>query len=176
MITLPPGFAPGGIAVGRGSTFNVCSLGSGSIARGGLRTVAVTVIAPPFGPFSTVGLEVGGRRVSGTGQVDDGDTGALLASYDFTAASDSFVNDVVVTPAALVHRLGHPAADRVRRRRAAAVRRSAGQRRCTPRSVRGTDRQRRRRGPRLPQPGASIHAVDACFNLATDRVFRVALH
>lgn len=104
VITLPSGFAPEGIAIGRGSTFYVGSLSDGSLYRGDLRTGAGSVISAPVGQFSTVGIEVDTRDrvwvaggISGTGRVYDS-SGTLLASFTFTPAFDSFVNDVVVTP------------------------------------------------------------------------------
>ncbi len=103
-IDLPDGTFPEGIAIGRGSTFFVGSLSDGSIYRGDLASGAGEVITDSPGPFSTVGIEVDQRnRVwvaggpTGTGRVYDGDSGALLASYEFTAPFDSFINDVVVT-------------------------------------------------------------------------------
>jgi sugar lactone lactonase YvrE len=103
-IDLPTGFFPEGIAIGRGTTFYVGSLADGTIYRGDLRTGTGEVITGPVGPFSTVGIEVDAFNrvwvaggITGTGRVYDGTTGALLASYTFTAPFESFVNDVVVT-------------------------------------------------------------------------------
>lgn len=104
-VDLPDGYFPEGIAVGRGSTFYVGSLSDGSVYRGDLRTGEGTVLTAPFVPFSTVGLDVDQRnRVwvaggpTGTARVYDGDTGEPLAMYPLTAPSDSFINDVIVTP------------------------------------------------------------------------------
>lgn len=103
-IDLPPGFFPEGVAVGAGSTFYVGSLADGSVFKGDLRTGAGGVVVAPFGPFTTVGIEVDSREriwvaggPSGTGRVYDGMTGELLAAYSFTAPFASFINDVVVT-------------------------------------------------------------------------------
>ncbi|MDH3248366.1 MAG: hypothetical protein OEQ47_05365 [Acidimicrobiia bacterium] len=103
-IALPDGFFPEGIAVGRGSSFYVGSLADGSVFKGDLATGEGEVVVAPTGPFSTVGIEVDQRNriwvaggPTGTGRVYDGDTGGLLATFQFTDAFDSFVNDVVVT-------------------------------------------------------------------------------
>lgn len=103
VIPLPDGFAPEGIAVGKGSTFYVGSLANGAIYRGDLRTGEGEVVVPNSGG-PAVGIEVDAKgRVwvaggpAGTGTIYDGDTGAILANYQFTAPGASFVNDVVVT-------------------------------------------------------------------------------
>ena len=103
-IDLPAGYFPEGIAVGHGSTFYVGSLSDGSIYHGDLRTGAGEVLTEPAGPFATVGLTVDQRNriwvaggPTGTARVHDGDTGDLLATYQFTAPFESFVNDVIVT-------------------------------------------------------------------------------
>lgn len=103
-IGLPDGFFPEGIDIGRGSTFFVGSLADGSIFKGDLATGEGRVLVAPTGPFSTVGIEVDQRNriwvaggPTGTGRVYDGDTGQLLAAFEFTEPFSSFVNDVVVT-------------------------------------------------------------------------------
>ena len=103
-IALPDGYFPEGIAVGRGSTFFVGSLADGSVYKGDLRTGEGAVLTDPFGPFSTVGIDVDASgRVwvaggpSGTARVYDGGSGDLLAVYALTAPFESFVNDVIVT-------------------------------------------------------------------------------
>lgn len=103
-IDLPDGIFPEGIASGRGSTFYVGSLADGTIYRGDYRTGQGEVLTEPTGPFATIGLAVDRRgRVwaaggtSGTGRVYDGKSGELLASFPFTGALESFINDVIVT-------------------------------------------------------------------------------
>jgi len=103
-IELPDGYFPEGIAVGRGSTYYVGSLSEGSVYRGDLRSGEGAVLTDAFGPFSAVGLDVDQRnRVwvaggpTGTGRVYDGESGALLASYQLSGPFESFVNDVIVT-------------------------------------------------------------------------------
>ncbi len=103
-IDLPGDFFPEGIAVGAGSSFYVGSLADGSVYKGDLRTGEGSVLVAPFGPFTTIGIEVDNREriwvaggPSGTGRVYDGHTGELLATYVFTGPFASFINDVVVT-------------------------------------------------------------------------------
>jgi sugar lactone lactonase YvrE len=103
-IDLPSGFFPEGIAVGKGTSFYVGSLANGSVYKGDLSTGEGEELVAPFGPFTTVGIEVDGmERIwvaggpSGTGRVYDGRTGAELAVFAFTAPFASFINDVVVT-------------------------------------------------------------------------------
>jgi len=103
-IALPNGWQPEGITAGRGTTAYVGSLANGAIARVNLRTGAVDPTFIPGGAGRvTVGLfydrETNRLWVAGgpTGQVRvyDARSGALLASYAFTAG---FINDLVVTP------------------------------------------------------------------------------
>jgi sugar lactone lactonase YvrE len=103
-IKLPEGFFPEGIAIGRGKNFYVGSLADGSIYKGDLRTGEGAVLTAPAGPFTTVGIEVDNKEriwvaggPSGTGRVYDGNSGELLATYNFTDPFASFINDVVVT-------------------------------------------------------------------------------
>jgi sugar lactone lactonase YvrE len=104
-INLPDGFFPEGIAVGRGSTFYVGSLADGTIYKGDLASGEGAVFTEPTGPFpfTTVGLDVDQRNrvwaagaVAGTGRVYDGDSGELLATYQF-GPGQSFINDVIVS-------------------------------------------------------------------------------
>ncbi len=105
-IDLPDGFFPEGIAIGRGSTFYVGSLVDGTIYKGDLRTGEGAVFTDPTGPFpfTTVGLNVDQHNrvwaagaAAGTGRVFDGDTGEVLATYEFTSPGESLINDVIVT-------------------------------------------------------------------------------
>lgn len=101
VIALPKGWQPEGIAVGKGTSFYVGSLATGSVYRGDLRTgKGAQLVAPQGRP--AVGLEVDNRgRIwvaggpSGIGSVF-GASGAPLKTYTL-AASGAFVNDVVVT-------------------------------------------------------------------------------
>lgn len=102
VIPLPDGFAPEGIAAGRGTTFYAGSLAGGGIYRGDLRTGDGAVLAPGDGrTFVGMSLDSRGRLwvaggPDGAGYVIDTSSGATLAEFAFTD-EPSFVNDVVVT-------------------------------------------------------------------------------
>jgi sugar lactone lactonase YvrE len=100
-IPLPDGFAPEGIATGRGTTFYTGSLSGAGIWTGDYQTGAGHLLVEGGGPY--VGMDVDARNrlwvaggPTGTGTVFDADTGATLATFTF-AASSTFVNDVIVT-------------------------------------------------------------------------------
>jgi len=100
-LDLPAGFSPEGIATGRGHTFYAGSLAGAGIVRGDYRTGATEPLVTDGGPF--VGMKVDAQNrlwvaggPAGSGHVFDADTGATLASFEFTTDA-SFVNDVVVT-------------------------------------------------------------------------------
>ncbi|MGH3023338.1 MAG: SMP-30/gluconolactonase/LRE family protein [Gaiellaceae bacterium] len=102
-IELPDGFAPEGIAIGRGKTFFVGSIPTGAIYRGDLRTGEGGVLVAGAPGRQAIGLDLDVRKrlfVAGgpTGRafVYDSRSGALLAEYQLTAAP-TFVNDVAVT-------------------------------------------------------------------------------
>lgn len=102
-IDLPDGFAPEGIAIGRGHTFYVGSIPTGAIYRGDLRTGEGRVLVPGAPGRQAIGLDVDRKKrlfVAGgpTGRafVYDGRSGELLAEYVLTT-NPTFVNDVVVT-------------------------------------------------------------------------------
>lgn len=100
-IPLPEGFAPEGIATGRGTTFYAGSLSGAGIWTGDYRTGAGRLLVQGGGPY--VGMDVDARNrlwvaggPSGTGTVFDAETGATLAAFTF-ATGATFVNDVIVT-------------------------------------------------------------------------------
>jgi sugar lactone lactonase YvrE len=105
LIPLPDGFQPEGIAVGRGPTFFVGSIPTGSIYQGSLRTGEGQILVPHQEGRAAIGLDFDNRSgylfVAGgpTGQayVYDSENGATLAVYTLTAPSDTFINDVTVT-------------------------------------------------------------------------------
>jgi sugar lactone lactonase YvrE len=101
-IELPNGWRPEGIAVGKGSSFYVGSLGTGAVFEGDLRTGEGDVLVPPHDGRVAVGVDLDNRgRIfvaggpTGAGYVY-GPDGGDLASYAF-ASAPTFVNDVVVT-------------------------------------------------------------------------------
>lgn len=103
VIDLPRGFQPEGIEVGRGTTFYVGSVANGAIFRGNLRTGTGAVLVAGQAGKAATGIELDRFNrlfVAGAGTGDayvyNARTGALLRTYDF-AASDTFINDVVVT-------------------------------------------------------------------------------
>jgi sugar lactone lactonase YvrE len=107
VISLPDGFAPEGVAIGRGASFYAGSTANGAIFRGDVVTGRGSVLVPGVTGRAATGLEVDARNrlfVSGAGtgaaRVYDARTGAELASYQFFAANAGFMNDVVVTPTA----------------------------------------------------------------------------
>jgi hypothetical protein len=104
VITLPHGFRPEGITMGRGTTFYVGSLANGAIYRGDVRTgKGEIIIQPPAGRVS-VGTDFDKRTgylfvaggATGSGYVYDTNSGDTVITYRF-ATTDTFVNDVVVT-------------------------------------------------------------------------------
>ena len=107
LIALPAGFAPEGIATGRGSSFYAGDLFTGRILRGDYRSGGVTELAPSPGPGAqAVGLKVDPRSnalfvaASTFGaRVYDADTGAVLGTYPFTptGANPVLANDVEIT-------------------------------------------------------------------------------
>jgi len=107
-LALPNGIQPEGIATGRGTDFFVGSLADGRIYKGDLRTGEGEVLVPGVSGRRIAGLKVDQRTnyvfAAGTGSgkafVFDGGTGALLAEYQLTTATPTFINDVVLTPRA----------------------------------------------------------------------------
>ena len=107
LIALPEGFAPEGIATGRGSSFYAGDLYTGRLLRGDYRSGAVEELAASPAPGAqAVGLEVDSRTnalfvaASTFGaRVYDANTGALLESYPFapTGTNPVLANDVAIT-------------------------------------------------------------------------------
>ncbi len=102
-IDLPDGFAPEGIAIGRGATFYTGSLSGQGIWRGDLRTGAGALLVEGGGPF--VGMKVDASNhlwvaggPAGNGYVFDATTGNSLATMQLAPAGEAtFVNDVALT-------------------------------------------------------------------------------
>jgi sugar lactone lactonase YvrE len=106
VLDLPPGFAPEGIAHGRGQRLFVSSIKDGAIyaldARTGTGSFFVTASSPPrqalgmrFDPRSNYLFAAGGN--SGGVRIYDGDTANLVADIRLGNAQPTFVNDLVIT-------------------------------------------------------------------------------
>jgi sugar lactone lactonase YvrE len=103
-IDLPDGFAPEGIAIGRGSTFYTGSLSGQGIWRGDLRTGDGSFIVEGGGPFVGMKVDKANRLwvaggPAGNGYVFDARKGGdpLVVFQLAPPGEPSFVNDVVVT-------------------------------------------------------------------------------
>lgn len=102
-IALPDGFAPEGIAAGRGTTAYLGSRTDGSILRLDVRTGRTSeVTAGPGTPSLGLKADHRGRLFvaggsGGDARVVDSRSGKLLASYTLTTSTSTFVNDVVLT-------------------------------------------------------------------------------
>jgi hypothetical protein len=104
VISLPNGFRPEGIAVGKGSTFYVGSIPTGAIYRGDLRTGEGEVLVPAQGGRAAIGLKFDDRTgylfvaggPTGFAYIYDGETGADIGSIQLETLP-SFINDVVIT-------------------------------------------------------------------------------
>jgi len=105
ILPLPDGFAPEGVAVGRGTTFYVGSLAGGAVYRGDLRTGEGDVFVQPKGGRAIAGIYVDQRAntlfasgaLSGSAYVFDAQSGAERTSYQLAAGGPAFINDVIVT-------------------------------------------------------------------------------
>ena len=102
-IALPKGFQPEGIAIGKGPTFYVGSIPTGAIYRGSLRAGEGAILNPGGAGRAATGVELDQRgrlfvagAATGKGFVYSARTGSLLATYQFTTDTATFVNDVVV--------------------------------------------------------------------------------
>ncbi len=100
---LPAGFQPEGIAIDHGGTAYFGSRVDGDIYATSLRTGQGKVITQGPGTAS-LGLKVDQRgrlfvagAAGGDGRVIDTRTGKVLASYTFTTAPSTFVNDVILS-------------------------------------------------------------------------------
>jgi WD40 repeat protein len=102
LILLPEGFEPEGIATGKGSTFFVGSLATGTIYKGDYRTGEGSILVPgsdrlafglSYDPRSDYLFVAGGT--TGHLYVYNGTTGALVG--EFSVAGSIIINDVVVT-------------------------------------------------------------------------------
>ncbi|MEV8374843.1 superoxide dismutase [Kribbella sp. NPDC056861] len=100
---LPAGFQPEGIAIDRSGTAYFGSRVDGDIYAASLRTGAGKVISQGPGTAS-LGMKTDKRgrlfvagAAGGNGRVIDTRSGKVLASYTFTTATPTFVNDVILS-------------------------------------------------------------------------------
>ena len=104
VIPLPNGFAPEGIAIGRGHTFYVGSIPTGAVYMGDLRTGEGDVLVPPHAGRAAIGLKYDTRTdllyvaggPTGYAYVYDGSSGEDVAAIQLTTGP-SFINDVAIT-------------------------------------------------------------------------------
>ncbi|NLF66848.1 MAG: superoxide dismutase [Chloroflexi bacterium] len=105
VIPLPNGFAPEGVATGRGPVIFAGSLNNGAIYRADLRTGEGDVFIEGEEGAVAVGLSFDKRAntlfvsggPTGLGRVYDASSGALLAEYQLGTPGATFINDVVAT-------------------------------------------------------------------------------
>jgi sugar lactone lactonase YvrE len=105
IISLPDGFRPEGVVVGRGHTLYAGSIPTGAIYQVNLRTGEGSILVPPQTGRAAIGLDFDARTnyifvaggPTGYGYVYDADTGATVGVYQLTTATPTFVNDVIVT-------------------------------------------------------------------------------
>lgn len=107
VISLPNGFQPEGISIGKGTSFYVGSVANGAIYRGDVRTGDGAILVKGETGKAATGTEVDKRNRlwvsgagTGTGTVYDADSGKVLKSFTFVAdpaKTPTFINDVVIT-------------------------------------------------------------------------------
>lgn len=104
VIPLPNGFAPEGIASGKGTTFYVGSIPTGAIYRGDFATGTGEILVQPQEGRAAIGMKYDPRTdllfvaggPTGSAFIYNGSTGANVADVQFTT-EPSFINDVVIT-------------------------------------------------------------------------------
>jgi sugar lactone lactonase YvrE len=102
-IDLPNGFAPEGIATGRGSIFFTGSLAGAGIWRGDYRTGQGALLVEGGGPFVGMKVDANNRLWvaggdAGNGYVFDAASGDELSVFALAPSGvPTFINDVVVT-------------------------------------------------------------------------------
>jgi sugar lactone lactonase YvrE len=104
IIPLPNGFAPEGIATGRGTSFYVASIPDSAIYAGDLRTGVGAVLVPPQSGREALGLKVDSRdrlfvagALTGQAYVYDARNGETLATLRLAPPETALINDVIVT-------------------------------------------------------------------------------
>lgn len=104
IISLPDGFRPEGIALGKGSEFFAGSLANGAIYKGDLRTGEGGILYPGASGEVSVGMSFDERSgylfvaggATGLAKVFDTRSGEKIAEYTL-AAPGNFINDAIVT-------------------------------------------------------------------------------
>lgn len=105
VIALPDGWLPEGVVTGRGPVIYSGSRANGAIYAADLRTGEGEILVPGVEGRVAVGLSFDRRTnyiyvaggPTGDAYVYDADTGAEVGAYELTAATATFVNDVIVT-------------------------------------------------------------------------------
>jgi sugar lactone lactonase YvrE len=103
VIHLPNGWAPEGIATGKGTSFYVTSVIGGAIYAGDLHTGTGAVLVPPQDGHDSLGLKVDHRNrlfvagITGQAYVYDARTGKSLATFQLAPFGEALVNDVIIT-------------------------------------------------------------------------------
>jgi sugar lactone lactonase YvrE len=103
-ISLPNGFRPEGIAVGRGPIIYAGSIGTGAIFAANLVTGEGSVLVPPQPGRAAIGLSFDPRTnliyvaggPTGQGYAYDARTGDTVAVFQLASAGPTFINDQVV--------------------------------------------------------------------------------
>lgn len=104
-IALPPGFQPEGVVLGAATTIYVGSIPTGAIYQADIRTGRGSILVPPQTGRAAIGLEFDRRTnliyvaggATGDAYVYSARTGATVATFELTAETSTFVNDLVVT-------------------------------------------------------------------------------
>ena len=105
VIALPNGWLPEGVVTGRGPVIYSGSRANGAIYAADLRTGQGAILVPGQAGRVAVGLSFDARTnyifaaggPTGKAYVYDASTGALVQEYTLTAATGTFINDVIVT-------------------------------------------------------------------------------
>jgi sugar lactone lactonase YvrE len=103
IIHLPNGWAPEGIATGKGTSFYAASVIGGAIYAGDLRTGTGSVLVAPQSGHDSLGLKADHRNrlfvagIFGQAYIYDATTGRSLATFQLAPFGEALINDVTVT-------------------------------------------------------------------------------
>jgi sugar lactone lactonase YvrE len=105
VISLPDGFQPEGIEVGKNNTLYAGSRATGAIYRADLRTGEGAILVPAQPGAAALGIEYDNQTgylfvaggPTGNAYVYDANTGDTIAVIPLTASSPTFINDAVIT-------------------------------------------------------------------------------